>query len=362
MKIVITSYSKSQNFTNPELWLEKINFYTGITERLAKHHEVVSIERINYEGTFWKNNVYHVFIRLKKNTNRFPGRMHQFIKKQRPDIVLINGLIFPLQVIQLRLKLGPAVKIILIHRAEKPFTGLKKILQKIADRFVNAYIFSSLEFGEYWVKKGVIKDIKKTHEIMSVSSSFYPTEKKEAKNNLDINSSPVFLWVGRFEKNKDPLTVVRAFNDFLFKNSSASLYMIYQTEELLDEVKKISGKTAGIKLVGQVTHENLQYWYNAADFIISGSHYEGGSIAVCEAMSCGCIPVVTDIMSFRSMTGQGKCGILYEPGNENALLSALIKTQTMCLEKEKEKVLNQFRKELSFDTIVKKIEQLIAPV
>ena len=81
----------------------------------------------------------------------------------------------------------------------------------------------------------------------------------------------------------------------------------------------------------------MQLWYNSADFIISGSHYEGSGVAVTEAMSCGCIPVVTDIPSFRSMTGQGKCGLLFKPGNEQDLLAALLKTKEMDMEIEKSK-------------------------
>jgi hypothetical protein len=62
------------------------------------------------------------------------------------------------------------------------------------------------------------------------------------------------------------------------------------------------------------------------------------------------------------LTGRGKCGILYEPGNENDLLAALIKTQQMNLATEREKVLEQFNSELSVQAIVKKIETVIATI
>jgi len=139
--------------------------------------------------------------------------------------------------------------------------------------------------------------------------------------------------------------------------------MIYQGEELLQQVKYLisSGErgTVAIKLVGRVDHQQMQDWYNSADFIISGSHYEGSGIAVCEAMSCGCIPVVTNILSFRRMTGPGKCGLLYGPGNEKELLSALLSTGKMDIEKERAKVLAQFNEELSFGAIAGKINKII---
>jgi glycosyltransferase involved in cell wall biosynthesis len=118
----------------------------------------------------------------------------------------------------------------------------------------------------------------------------------------------------------------------------------------------------GIILVGKIPHQQMQEWYNSADFIISSSHYEGSGISVCEAMSCGCIPVVTDIISFRKMTGPGKCGFLYEPGNEEELLAALLKIINMDIETERAKALQQFKKELSFDAIAEKIKTIISSI
>lgn len=359
MKIVSTSYSKTTEFADPKKWLERISFYTGILEELAKEHEVTSIERINYEGEFEQSGVHYFFLRQKKKVIRFPRRMHRLIKKLKPDTVLVNGLIFPWQVIQLRLKLGSSVKIILIHRSEKPFSGIKKYLQRFADRFVDAYLFTSSEFGKDWVKNGNIGSIKKIHESMHGSSVFYPGNRAGARALLPVTGSPFFLWVGRLNTNKDPLTVVRAFKNFLIHEPLARLYMIYHTEELLEEVKRLIADTDSIKLIGKVEHSKLQNWYNAADFIVSGSHYEGGGIAVCEAMSCDCIPVITDIISFRKMTGPGKCGLLYQPGNDKELLAALLKTRSMDIEKERIKVLQQFNEELSFEAIGRKIEQVI---
>jgi glycosyltransferase involved in cell wall biosynthesis len=139
--------------------------------------------------------------------------------------------------------------------------------------------------------------------------------------------------------------------------------MIFQTEELLNEINALVNSDVkvkeAIKLEGQVSHQELQPWYNSADFFISGSHYEGGGIALCEAMSCGCIPIVTNIISFRKMTGDGKCGFLYQPGNEKELLEVLLKTREIDMKIESEKTLKQFKEELSFDAIAEKINSIV---
>jgi glycosyltransferase involved in cell wall biosynthesis len=225
-------------------------------------------------------------------------------------------------------------------------------------------LFTSAEFGLEWTRFGNISNQNKIYEVIQASSVFYPQDKKIARAAACVDGSPVFLWVGRLDANKDPLTVVKAFIQFLEFEPAAKLYMIYQSELLLGKVKdliksELKTETA-IKLVGKIPHHELLVWYNASDFIISGSHREGSGIAVCEAMSCACVPVLTDIVSFRKMTGPFKCGILYEQGNVTALLEVLMQTTEMDMEKERAKSLQQFKAELSFEAIASKIEQVIA--
>ena len=361
MKIVSTSYANTAEFKDPVAWLQRIDFYTGILEELAKKYSVESIEQINYSGVLEHKGVAYHFLDFKKPVIYFPHRLHRHIKELKPDIVFVNGIIFPLQLLQLRWKLGGGVKIILLHRGEKPYTGLKKYLQMLADRYVHAYLFTSAGFGAQWTVNGNISDQRKIHEVIQASSVFTAAENNAAVKEVD--GDPVFLWVGRLDANKDPLTVVKAFVEFLSFQPNASLYMIYQEDELLSEVKKlIISNSNAVKLIGKVPHRDLQDWYNSVRFIISGSHHEGSGIAVCEAMSCGCIPLLTDIVSFRKMTGPGACGLLYEPGNTAALLKVLVQSMRMDIQAERKRTLTQFKNELSFEAIAKKIGTVIEAV
>lgn len=362
MKIVSTGYTYTAGFDHPETWLKRIDFYTGILDELARRHHVDSIEQINYQGRLEKNGVSYHFLNIRKPKYFFYLRLHRYIKKLAPDVILVNGFIFPLQVIHLRWILGKKTRIIILHRAERPFTGLKRYVQRVAGRYVSAYLFSSKEFKDQWKRNF---DTRKIYEVMQASSVFYPVDREMCRQKLGIAGSPVFLWTGRLDSNKDPLTVISAFLLFLQSCPSAVLYMIYQADDLLPEVTQLirqQNASHAIRLVGKVEHEQLLSWYNSADFIVSGSHYEGGGTAVCEAMSCGCIPVVTSIPSFRSMTALGTCGLLYEPGNDKALLAALLQTRHMDMQQERAKVLQQFRQEYSFEAIARKIEHVIEQV
>jgi glycosyltransferase involved in cell wall biosynthesis len=362
MRFVFVSYNYSPDIHSPEEWLNRVKIYVGSLEYLSRKHTVMRVEQINYTGNFSHNGVQYYCVDYGKKKNYFPQKLNGFVKSLQPDVVIVSGLHFPLQVIQLRLKLEKKVKIIVQNHSEKPFIGIKKYFQRLADKYIDAYFFSAHTIGAEWVSKGNLASENKIHEIMEVSSVFYPVDKIFARSKTQVIGNPVFLWAGRLNGNKDPITVVNAFLKFLQFQPSARLYMIYQTTELLPALRLLidneKNNSDAVVLVGNVEHNEMLHWFNSSDFIISGSHYEGGGTAVCEAMSCGCVPVITDIFSFRAMTANGQCGVLYKAGDENALLAALIQTMQMDLQEKRDKTLEHFKKELSFEAIANKIQKV----
>ncbi len=361
MNFVFVSYNYSPDYNSPQAWISRIKAYIGSLECLGKSQTVTRVEQIGYDGYYIHNGVRYCFTNFPNKKTHFPFRLNRFVSCLNPDIVVISGLHYPLQTIQLRLMLGHKVRIIAQNHAEKPFKGIKMYLQKLSDRCIDAYLFASHELGAEWVKSGNLSSSAKIHEVMEVSSVFSPMDRSAARTKTGVLGSQVFLWVGRLNANKDPLTVANSFLQFAAAYPSARLYMIYHTEELLNELQELLSNSAqkdAVVLVGAVPHLNLQYWFNSADIILSGSHYEGSGTAVCEAMSCGCMPIVTDIASFRMITDGGNCGLLFPPGDEPALLSALHQAQEIDIVEKQQRSLAYFKSNLSFDAIARGIQQV----
>jgi len=361
MLYVSISYSYSPDFKTPESWFKRTAGYAGVFECLAKQNRVISIKQIDYEGKAEHNGVEYHFVNLNREETHFPFQINRYIKSLNPDVVIVQGLHKPLPLILLHAILGKKTKIIAHHHAEKPLHGLKKYAQRFAGRFVDAYLFASKKMGMDWVQKGNIASDKKIHEVMEVSSNFYSVDKTLARQKTKAAGNPVFLWVGRLNENKAPLNVVRAFFRYVEIKPEARLYMIYHTVELLPEINELMASSSvknAIILIGQLPHDDLQYWFNSAEFLISGSHYEGSGTAVAEAMSCGCIPIVTDILPFRMITDNGKCGLLYEVGNEQALLDSLLSTDTLDRRKKRQLCLQHFEEKLSFEAIADRIQKI----
>jgi len=348
-------------FNSPEAWIQRTEAYAGILQCLGKQNKLINFKRINYTGDVICKNIDYRFHNIGKRDTLFPFKLARHIKSLQPDVVLVQGLHIPVQTIILRKVVGKKVKIIAQNHAEKPMHGIKKWLQRMADKCINAYLFASYELGAEWVKNGNITSAKKIHEVMEISSVFSPMDKAKAKVQTGATGNPVYLWVGRLNENKDPLNAVRAFLRFAELKRSARMYMIYHTDELLEPMQTIinlSPNKKAIQLVGKLPHSELQYWFSSADFILSASHYEGSGTAICEAMSCGCVPIVTDIPSFRMITNNGRCGLLYEPGNEISLLDALRLSCEINLQEKQNAALDHFRFNLSFEAIASRIQEI----
>jgi len=355
MRILHLSYAHMMGYNDPEKWLKRINYFAALVEQMGKDADVKSIHCINYSGILKRNGIEYHFLRCGKMDMMFPKKLHGYIRDQlKPDVIIVHGFHFPLQVIFLH-RVMKSAKIIIQHHSERPLRHIKRFLQRVVDRFASAYFFPSVEQARPWVVAGLIESENKIHEVLEVPSVFYPIDREKARAVTRVTGSKIYLWVGRFDDNKDPLTLVKGFIEFARSVPNANLYVIYQSEELVDEVKSVikeaKAMSERIILVGKIQHDDLLYWFNSADFIISTSHYEGMGIAVSEGMSCGCIPVLSDIPSFRAMTGNGECGFLFSPGNVGDLKTKLASGYVMNLSVERKKVLERYERNMSASAI-----------
>ncbi|MGN6193606.1 MAG: glycosyltransferase family 4 protein [Ginsengibacter sp.] len=355
IKLVDLNYHSHSKISNPAEVLEiqkaSIGFVEFIKERLSIH----LIKHMDFEGERNINGVRYSFFKSKNKFWYIPFKTHAFIKKEEPDIVLIQGLVFPLQLITLKVQLGKRTKLIVQHHGEKPFTGIKKMFQKIADRYVSFYLFTSVENAEEFIKNKIISGKNKCIEILEASTFYVQRNKRQCRQRLCLINRPIFLWVGRLNLNKDPFTLLNAFEKYLSIYPEARLYIIYQTEDLLQEMQKRLEENCFLKnsviLKGEVDHSELENWFNAADFYISASHKEGSGYALIEAMACGSIPIVTSIPSFKKITANGKFGFLFEPGNPESLLKVLLNLKNIDKEQLSICVADHFNESLSFKSI-----------
>lgn len=361
MRFIFLSYFKANPIQDPEQWIDQIPYYSGILEALAKNNEVISLEKIQFTGELTRNSVQYYFKKDRSPRLKAVFSLNEWVASLKPDIVLVHSFLYPLAIFHLKLLLKGNTRVLVQNHAEKPSKGLKKWAQRWVSTKVNGFLFASRELGYSWVHSGNIASKNQIWEVMEVSSPFFPMDKKESLEKTGMKGRLKFLWVGRLESNKDPITVVKGFLSYVSIHKEATLTMIYQTEELLGEILGLlenSSQKDSVTLIGKVPYNELPVWYTSADIFISGSHYEGSGTAVAEAMSCGCMPVLTNIPPFRMLTNNERCGFLYHPGDPDNLTKVLVGLREEEIFFRKKLSLAYFQSHLSFQAIAERIQVL----
>jgi glycosyltransferase involved in cell wall biosynthesis len=237
-------------------------------------------------------------------------------------------------------------------------------MYKYMSRLTDAFFFTAAEQGKHWFKDPkLLKKIMPVMEgapvfnleTMDQDRIFEYVNRNESRIYTNISGSPVFLWVGTLNENKDPLTILNGFEKIFEEYAAAALYMIYNGDKLLQQVQTIIANSDILKdrvhLLGKIPHESMQSYYNSADYFVLGSHYEGSGFALSEALSCGCIPIVTNIPSFSAMTGKGELGALWNVGNADSFVHAVGSAMQKPLEEEAIKCIEFYKKNLSYNAI-----------
>jgi glycosyltransferase involved in cell wall biosynthesis len=362
MKIVHISLVKI-SIDDPERWLDKIQFYTGIVTAMVRLSEVYSMHCIDYDGKREKEGATFLFYKRRGLANILPFMIYREIGRIKPDVLIVHSLRFPLQTFLLRMILGEKPKLFVQNHAEQFLPFPWSIAQQFADRGIDGYFFCSKQLGAPWVSKNQIGSMEKVHELMEVSTSFKRGDRIFARRKLKMTHRVTYSWVGRLDQNKDPETLVRAFVPFAMENSAVALHIIFQEDTLglASRLKSLAATVSDqIHFVGFVEHHDMEIWFSASDFILSTSHYEGSGVAVCEAMACGCIPILTRIPSFQMMTNEGSVGLLFDAGDVSKLRNCLDKSLTIQLEKERDEVVRHFNEHLSFQAIAGKIHSIVS--
>lgn len=260
-----------------------------------------------------------------------PAAFVDAVAQQSPDVVHVNGLIFPQAVAAIRRAVGDRVTIVAQHHGgEYPVrgSGLVGLWRRrrwhLGLAAADAVSFTAREQAEPWRQAGVL-GTQRVLEIVEAGTTLRAVPRDRARAAIDTAGDPLILWVGRLTTNKDPLTVLDGLERTLPDLPRARVVMVFGDNTLIaaveERLRSSSVLAARVTLAGQVARDELPNYYAAADVFVSGSHAEGSGYALIEAMSAGVVPVVTDIPSFRVIAGE--CGARWPAGDGAALAAAL---------------------------------------
>ena len=144
---------------------------------------------------------------------------------------------------------------------------------------------------------------------------FRPLNQKDVRSSLGLNGEKILLYVGRVEpiKGLDLLVETAAQMD-----SEDGVRMIVVGADVngdreMDRVRQLAREKDledKIDFVGQVDHDDLPLYYNAADVCVVPSYYESFGLVALESMACGTPVVATRVGGLSTIIHHGRTGYL----------------------------------------------------
>jgi glycosyltransferase involved in cell wall biosynthesis len=131
------------------------------------------------------------------------------------------------------------------------------------------------------------------------------------------------LYVGQVEKHKGVLFLVQALKRFENKNLRFKIDMVGDGSKLA-EAKQLAAGDDRFIFRGQVSHDNLVKFYQAADLtIVPSLTYENAPTVIFESIAAGTPVLAANIGGIPEIIENGVNGWLFEAGSEKNLIEKL---------------------------------------
>jgi len=156
---------------------------------------------------------------------------------------------------------------------------------------------------------------------------FHPCDQAESRRTLGVSQDiPIIVNVGRINRVKGWELILDSFNCFCKKNPETKLIFVGDGEdrEQLEQYAKKLNLNDKILITGFKPPEVVALYINASDIAVVGSHKEGWSIAMIEALTCGKAIVTTDVSGAEEMVVKGKNGFVVKERNPDIFAEAMI--------------------------------------
>ncbi len=365
MRIVIVNPVWDPAHSMPGEALKHFTTLTGwaTAVRAAGAESVTVCQRFHTSADISRDGVTYRFCpdhrrATPRRATRGSLRFHRAVLDADPDVVHVNGLLFPELIRSLRRALPESSALVVQdHGGFDPSAAstLARVWTRRGLAAADAVLVSSTGQADALRQSGIAPPETMIADVMESSTTLHPIPRMQARATLGLAGDPALLWVGRLNENKDPITVLSGLAEWLPRWPRATLTMVFQSGVLEGPVRRLVASTpelaSRVTIVGAVPHSDIAAYYSAADIFVLGSHQEGSGYAVIEALACGTVPVVSDIAPFRSLTDDGAVGAVWEPGNTAAFQSALNRVMSRSLGDERRAARDLFARAFSWPVI-----------
>ena len=231
------------------------------------------------------------------------------------------------------------------HEPFVPFLSLVTLTLSTSVNIGTFHAFGGLSISYEFGKRMLGHYAHKLHGRIAVSpaarhfiSRYFPGEYKIVPNGVEPgryqravpiaryrDGVPNILFVGRMEPRKGLIHLLRAFRKIQRDGVRARL-LIVGTGPGDREARRyvLTRQLDGVEFLGRVPEGQKAQLFKTADIYVSpATGRESFGIVLLEAMSAGAPIICSDIHGYRGVVRRERDGILVEPGNSDALATAI---------------------------------------
>lgn len=145
---------------------------------------------------------------------------------------------------------------------------------------------------------------------------FHPVPTRDARRTLRLPDARIILSVGQLIPSKGFDLLVRALRILIHERGERDLYLVIVGEGglrgSLQRMISAHGLDQFVRLVGEVPHEKLRFWYSAADLFCLASSREGCPNVLLESLACGTPVAATAVGGIPEIIRSDDLGVLME--------------------------------------------------
>jgi len=145
------------------------------------------------------------------------------------------------------------------------------------------------------------------------------------RDKLELGKVPIILYLGRISPHKGIHLLIQAFLIVNKEIINARLVIVgkHTFPSYSKKLKQISNNA--VIFVGEVTDEDLPYYYAACDIYATATLWEGFDLPVSEAQYCGKPVVAFNIGPHPEILKNSETGVLVAKGDVRGMADAIIK-------------------------------------
>lgn len=196
---------------------------------------------------------------------------------------------------------------------------LRRILIRQTLKGSDYIIAPSQALREKIVKLGITQDKVKLVYVGVNHQLFFPQDKDYSRDKLGlIREGKIVLFIGNLVKIKGIDYLVKALA--LANNENWQLLIIGQgpLDKVIRKIIKQYGLDKRVSLLGQVSHNQIPLWLNAADLLCLPSLNEGLPNVILEAMAVGKPVIASNVGGVKEIIDDNS-GVLVPPGDSHRL-------------------------------------------